>query len=129
MSIALSQVELIINIGAICGIIYHIGKKEGEILQKVDKECDNLDAKVSALRLDYAKLISQSNQLKISIKDREDILKREIEITRQQDRKDFSIGQENDDRRIRKCCATVSQIEKQLQDKQIYLKLDRNTHF
>ena len=126
---SLSEIDFLITLVGIGGMIYHVGKKEGEFNDKIDRECDKIDSKVTSLRMDYVKLTTEVQQIPKMIGTREEILRNDLKLAREQDRKDFSIGQENDDRRIKKCTATVAQIENQLRDKQIYLKLDRNTHF
>ena len=129
MSVDLGQIEFLINVAAVGGIIYHIGKKEGEFSDKIDRECDKLDIKINALRMDFLKLSTEVQHIPKMIQTREEILRNDLKLAREQDRKDFSIGQSNDDRRIKRCSSTVAEIEKQLQDRQIYLKLNRNTHF
>ena len=129
MATTLSQLEFVINVLAIGGIIYHVGKREGEVLQRVDAECDKMQKQINALRLDFLKVTSELQQIGTMIKTREEILRNDIKNERNADLQDFKTGQENDDRRIKKCVRTVEEIEKQLQDKQIYLRLPRNTHF
>lgn len=123
------EVEIIINVAAIVGIVYHVGKKEGEILQKVDRDGDNMMKTINTLRMDFVKLSSEVKEISTMIRTREEILRNDIKNERQRDLKDISLGQQNDDRRIKRCQNTLQEMERQLQDKQIYLRLPRDTQF
>lgn len=118
MSIALSQLEIVINIVAIGGILYRMGVKEGEIDKKIDKACDRLERQISELKIRVVKKEMDFKDLEKSVCNKEQVL-----------RKEYEWGQNKDDRRIKRLYDIVKDIETKLKEHKIYLDTDRATHY
>ncbi|MDJ0718141.1 MAG: hypothetical protein QNJ54_28600 [Prochloraceae cyanobacterium] len=117
-NLALSQIEIIINVAAIVGIVYRMGVKEGETERKINRACDAIEKKISEHKIRIVKTELDLKDLEKSLSTRDTILRKENEW-----------GQAQDDRRIRRIFGILGDMEKKLKDRGIYLDSNRSTHY
>lgn len=117
-STALSQLEIIINVVAIGGILYRMGVKEGETERKINRACDRIEKLTSENKVRAIKLELDLKDLEKSLENRDKILRTEHEW-----------AQGNDDRRIKRIFGILKELEDKLKAKGIHLDASRSTHY